>query len=71
MLSFFLLQVVISLGNSPVVTVTEGQLQGVEQFSREGNPFYAFLGIPYASVSSRFEVGRKSVFKFAFCILYF
>ncbi|KAI2474218.1 esterase B1-like isoform X2 [Diabrotica virgifera virgifera] len=33
---------------SPVITVTEGQLRGYRRKNLDGKEFYAFLGVPYA-----------------------
>lgn len=58
-ISYFLLLNVIVFTNSdifPIVSVIEGQIRGVEQLSRDGKTYYAFLGVPYASVPLRFEV---------------
>ncbi len=65
---FLLLQVVVftNTDDFPVVTVTEGQLRGVEQLSRDGRTYFAFLGVPYA-VPSRFEVCKAFQILSPFC----
>jgi len=44
---------------SPIVTVSEGKLQGVVTYSRNGNEIYEYLSVPYAKKpigDLRFEV---------------
>lgn len=41
---------------NPVVTVSEGQLRGKSNVSRDGRIFYEFLGIRYAKLNNRFQV---------------
>lgn len=42
---------------NPIVTVSEGQLRGKSNISRDGRLFYEFLGIRYAKLNDRFQVG--------------
>lgn len=41
---------------SPIVTVEEGQLQGLTLTSRKGLKYYGFLGVPYGKADIRFGV---------------
>lgn len=46
----------------PTIKITNGLLQGISSTSRNGNPFYEYLGIPYAVPpigDLRFEVRHK------------
>ena len=43
-------------GNVPVVKISQGLLAGTECYSRNGLPYYAFYGIPYADKPGRFQV---------------
>lgn len=40
----------------PIVVSNHGSLEGLTRTSRNGNPYYAFLGIPYSDFPGRFEV---------------
>lgn len=42
--------------SSPIVSTQHGALEGLNLQSRNGNPYYAFLGIPYGEFPGRFEV---------------
>lgn len=54
----------------PIVTISEGQLQGVVKENIDGEKFCAFLGIPYAKPPTgdlRFKVGQCKLWQFAAC----
>ncbi len=42
--------------DAPIVVSKLGSLEGLSRISRNGNPYYAFLGIPYSDFPGRFEV---------------
>ncbi|CAG7819168.1 unnamed protein product [Allacma fusca] len=47
-------------GNSPEVEILQGKLQGKTLISRDGRPFSAFLGVPYAQ-ARRFQPPTMAV----------
>lgn len=54
---FLILTIVSISGDYPEVTLGNGlQLRGTVRYSRDGHKYYTFLGVPYASVITRFEV---------------
>ncbi|ODN05451.1 Esterase E4 [Orchesella cincta] len=56
-----LFQFVASIENPIIVSVEEGQLQGTKYSTRDGKSYFAFLGVPYATVNQRFEPPQPPV----------
>ncbi|ODM87457.1 Esterase FE4 [Orchesella cincta] len=50
----------VSVNNgAPIVKLAQnGLLSGTVKISREGRPFYSFMGIPYATIPGRFEAAK-------------
>lgn len=55
-MTYLILHIVAGTKNSPVVTTSDGQLRGIEVRTRDGRPYFAFVGVPYSRVTARFEV---------------
>ena len=47
---------VVATDEPNIVEIKQGKLRGLQDTSRNGQTFYAFLGIPFVDKPDRFEV---------------